>query len=49
VVSIATGPEWVESDLVFTSQLGHVIHPDTFTWLTHKLIKAHNADDGGEA
>jgi len=36
------GPEWVESDQVFTSQLGHVIHPDTFTWLMHKLIKAHN-------
>ena len=36
------GPEWVESDLVFTSQLGHVIHPDTFTWLMHKLILAHN-------
>jgi integrase len=36
------GPEWVESDLVFTSQLGHLIHPDTFTWLMHKLIKAHN-------
>jgi integrase len=36
------GPEWVESDLVFTSQLGQVIHPDTFTWLMHKLISSHN-------
>ena len=36
------GPEWVESDQVFTSQLGHLIHPDTFTWLMHKLILAHN-------
>jgi integrase len=36
------GPEWVVSDLLFTSQLGQVIHPDTFTWLMHKLITAHN-------
>jgi integrase len=44
------GPEWVESDLVFTSQLGYVIHPDTFTWLMHKLISAQpHADDGRQA
>ena len=36
------GPECVVSDRVFTSRLGHVIHPDTFTWLMYKLIRAHN-------
>ena len=36
------GPEWRSSDLVFTSQLGNPLHPDTVTQLMPKLIEAHN-------
>jgi integrase len=37
------GPEWHISDLVFTSQLGRPLSPDTVTQLMAKLIKAHNS------
>ena len=37
------GPDWFVSDLVFTSQLGRPLHPDTPTQLMPKLIEAHNS------
>jgi hypothetical protein len=37
------GPEWHVSDLVFTSQLGRPLFPDTLTQLMAKLIEAHNS------
>jgi integrase len=37
------GPEWHFSDLVFTSQLGHPLYPDTPTQLMVKLIEAYNS------
>ena len=37
------GPEWHVSDLVFTSQLGRPLFPDTLTQLMPKLIEAHNS------
>lgn len=37
------GPEWNVSDLVFTSQLGRPLYPDTVTQLMAKLIEAHNS------
>jgi integrase len=37
------GPEWHLSDLVFTSQLGRPLYPDTLTQLMPKLIEAHNS------
>jgi integrase len=37
------GPDWFVSGLVFTSQLGRPLHPDTPTQLMPKLIEAHNS------
>jgi integrase len=36
------GPMWVETDLVFTTEVGAPVYPDTLTALMRKLIRDHN-------
>jgi integrase len=37
------GPAWAETDLVFTTEDGRPVYPDTLTALMRKIISDHNA------
>ena len=36
------GPVWVSSELVFTTETGQALYPDTLTALMRRLIRDHN-------
>jgi integrase len=39
---LAAGPNWRDSDLVFTTEFGEPMHPDTPTSLSARFIRDHN-------